>query len=175
MAVQPRMALPPLPGQAPCGCCYWPHVCHLCQASVGYPCECPGREARIRCDEHRPRTVGPIETSVTADVESLGVVATQAGRRTLAAMALKLARSLDVRGDEESPSQTAKAVDTLRITMSQLMRGDDHDPDLQRRLADILGMPTAGGSAVSAEVRYPKKPRPDDVGAGGRADSDSAG
>lgn len=121
------------------------------------------------------RVIGPIEEAIRQDIGSLGDTASRAGRRTLAAMALKLARALDVRGDDEAPSQTAKAVDTLRITLRQMMQGDDHDPDLARQIAELLGTPSAGGAPVSAEVRYPKKPRAADAGPGGRADSNGFG
>jgi hypothetical protein len=97
------------------------------------------------------------------------------GKLVLAALARKLARVLDKRGDEEPASQTAKAVDTLRITMNQLTSGEEHDPDREQQLAAILGTPTAGGSAVSPEVRYPKVTRPADLGPGGGEDRDSTG
>jgi|tagenome__1003787_1003787.scaffolds.fasta_scaffold20933890_2 hypothetical protein len=100
---------------------------------------------------------GPIEEAVAADITSLGEL-TRIGQGTLAALALKLARVLDVRGDEEPASQTAKAVDTLRITMGKLTEVDSSDPDTQAKLAALLSSPNYGGSAVSAEVRYPQKP-----------------
>lgn len=126
-------------------------------------------------DPPLPREPGPIEKSVAADVASLGEAVNRAGKRSLAAMAIKLARVLDTRGDEEPASQTAKAVDTLRILLGQLMQGDTHDPDAQRSVAEILGTPTAGGSSVSAPVRYPKVTRTSDVGARGGPDRDSTG
>jgi hypothetical protein len=99
---------------------------------------------------------GPIEKAVAADIAALGKL-TRVGQGTLAALALKLARVLDVRGDEEPASQTAKAVDTLRITMGKLTEVDDRDPDAQDKLSALLSSPDYGGSEVSATVRYPQE------------------
>ena len=116
---------------------------------------------------------GPIEAAVHAAVESLPKPLTPA-KMVQAALSIKLARVLDKRGDEEPASQTAKAVDTLRITINQMTTGEDHDPNLQRDIASALGIPTAGGSAVSAPIRYPKVTRPADTGPGGGPDSGGA-
>jgi hypothetical protein len=123
---------------------------------------------------HIPYVPGPIEESVNADLAGADD-RIQAGKRALAALARKLARVIDKRGDDEPASQTAKAVDTLRILMNQIMSGEDANPDEQEQLSRLLGSPSAGGSSMSAEIRYPKEPRPDDVGAGGREDRGSAG
>jgi hypothetical protein len=110
---------------------------------------------------------GPIEQAVAADIERLGEL-TRIGQGTLAALALKLARVLDVRGDEEPASQTAKAVDTLRITMSKLTEEDTSDPGIQDKLGALLSSPDYGGSPVSATLRYPKKPGTADARRGRR-------
>lgn len=117
---------------------------------------------------------GPIEQAVEADLAG-AADKIRSGRQALAALARKLSRVLDKRGDDEPASQTAKAVDTLRILMNQIMSGEDANPDEQNQLAAILGSPSAGGSAVSAEVRYPKVTRPDDAGTGGGEDRDGVG
>lgn len=118
----------------------------------------PGGEESAKPREPGPREPGPIEVAVKADLAALAE-RVRPGKLALAAMALKLARVLDTRGDEEPASQTAKAVDTLRITMNQLTAGEDHDPEEQQRISDFLGTPSAGGSSVSAPIRYPAKPR----------------
>lgn len=123
---------------------------------------------------HIPYVPGPIEESVNADLAGADEKI-KAGKRALAALARKLARVIDKRGDDEPASQTAKAVDTLRILMNQIMSGEDANPDEQNQLAHILGSPSAGGSAVSAEIRYPKVTGSDDVGSGSGGDRDGAG
>jgi hypothetical protein len=124
--------------------------------------------------EPKPYEPGPVELAVEADLVG-AADKVKPGRLALAQLARKLSRVIDRRGDEESASQTAKAVDTLRILMNQIMSGEDANPDEQIQLAHILGSPSAGGFAVSAEVRYPKVTRADDVGPGGGGDRDSAG
>jgi len=150
--------------------------CEVAKECVFDP-RCPEFEADCKHHVDAPQPAdpaevlyGPIETAVRAEIDRLAERASRPGKLVLAAMAVKLSRVLDVRGDDEPASQTAKAVDTLRITMGQLLQGDRHDPDEQRKLEHILGSPSSGGSPVSAEVRYPKKPRADDPGSGGGED-----
>jgi hypothetical protein len=100
---------------------------------------------------------GPVELAVESDLSG-AADRVKTGKLALAQLARKLARVIDRRGDEESASQTAKAVDTLRILINQIMSGEDANPDEQEQLSHLLGTPSAGGSAVSAEVRYPKEP-----------------
>jgi hypothetical protein len=102
-----------------------------------------------------PREVGPIELAVESDLAGMADKV-KPGRYALAALARKLARVIDARGDEEPASQTARAVDTLRITMNQITAGEEVDADVKQQLERLLGTPSAGGSTVSAEVRYPK-------------------
>jgi hypothetical protein len=130
-----------------------------------------GGAARIEPKMDEP---GPVELAVESDLAG-SADKVKPGKLALAQLARKLARVIDRRGDEESASQTAKAVDTLRILMNQIMSGEDANPDEQSQLARILGSPSAGGAAVSAEIRYPKEPRADDAGTGGREDSDGVG
>lgn len=104
-----------------------------------------------------PRKPGPIELAFERDLNGMAS-RVKAGKYALVEAARKLARVLDARGDEEPASQTAKAVDTLRITMNQIATGETEDANVQAQLAIALGTPGAGGSAVSAEVRYPKEP-----------------
>jgi hypothetical protein len=127
-----------------------------------WPLGCAERPcARLESDDEAPwlasLKLGPIEKSVEEDLAAVADKV-RPGKLALAALARKLARVIDKRGDEESASQTAKAVDTLRILINQIMSGEDANQDEQARLETILGTPSAGGSAVSAEVRYPKEP-----------------
>ncbi len=99
------------------------------------------------------REPGPIETALETDLAGadMGV----RGRATLAAMARKLARVIDARGEDEPASQTAKAIETLRITMDKILAKETNDPDVKRRLEEILSTPGDGGSAVPPALRYP--------------------
>lgn len=134
------------------------------------PMSAPGDTYPCRCDklgaepEPKPREIGPVETAVEQDLAGM-TDRLKPGRYALAALARKLARVIDARGDEEPASQTAKAVDTLRITMNQIAAGEEVDANVQDQLSEWLSRPSAGGSAVSAEVRYPKVTGPADPGA----------
>ena len=107
--------------------------------------------------DEKPREVGPIEQAVEGDLALMGQL-TRPGQATLAAMARKLARALDARGDEESPSQTAKAIETLRTTMAQITTREAHNPDDADSLGKILGTPDVGGLAGAAPVRNTTQP-----------------
>ncbi len=106
-------------------------------------------------DDHEP---GEVEKGVLDDLQSMGRIAS--GRGTLKAMALKLARTIDARGDDEAASALAKAVDTLRQVMNQLMAREVTDPNELGSLGDILGTPDDGSPSVSPPLRYPKESRP---------------
>lgn len=112
------------------------------------------------------REPGAVEAAVEADLKDLGRL--RAGQAYLAASARKLARVIDARGDDEAASTLAKAVDTLRAVMNQLMAKESSDPNDLRNLRDFLSTPTDGGSSVSPPLRYPKVPGPADHGPGGR-------
>lgn len=99
------------------------------------------------------RTPGPIESALEQDLARADLSA--AGKPTLAAMARKLARVIDRRGEDEPASQTAKAVETLRITMDKILARETDDPDTKRRLEEILQTPSDGGSSVPPALRYP--------------------
>jgi hypothetical protein len=101
------------------------------------------------------RVVGPVEAAVEADLEALGRLRT--GQAYLAASARKLARVIDSRGDDEAASTLAKAVDTLRAVMNQLMAKESSDPNDLRDIRTSLSTPSAGGSSVSPPLRYPKE------------------
>lgn len=111
------------------------------------------------------REVGPVETAVEADLGDLGMLRT--GQAYLAASARKLARVIDARGDDEAASTLAKAVDTLRAVMNQLMARESSDPNELRDLGVILSTPSGGGSSMSPPLRYPKVPKPANAGSGG--------
>lgn len=120
--------------------------------------------ARFESDDETPwiqepqaREVGPVEKAVEDDLAALAE-RIRPGKFALAALARKLARVIDARGDEEPASQTAKAVDTLRITLNQIMTGEDANSHDRELLAELLSTPSSGGAPVSAEVRYPKDP-----------------
>ena len=124
---------------------------------------CPvGECARLESDDETPwlaepgRTPGQIEQAIEADLLALADNV-KAGKLGLAALARKLARVIDARGDDEPPSQLAKAADTLRITMNQIASGEEANTDVRQQLEYLLSRPSAGGSAMSAEVRYPKE------------------
>jgi hypothetical protein len=117
---------------------------------------------------------GAIEKAVLSDLQKIGEL-TKAGQATNAALAIKLARVLDARGDDEPASQTAKAVDTLRITMSKLTEAEYGDPDEKKRLGALLSSPNYGGSEVSATVRYPPQSGTADPRRRRRKDRDGAG
>jgi hypothetical protein len=119
-----------------------------------------------------PHEPGSIEQAVLADLKTLGELK-RVGQPTLAALATKLARVLDARDDDEPASQTAKAVDTLRITMGKLTEADTHDPGIQKQIAALLSSPDYGGSEVSAQMGYPQKPGPANAGRGGGPDRES--
>ena len=120
------------------------------------------------------REPGPIEKAVLKDLAMLGEP-TRPGQATLVALAVKLARVLDVRGDEEAPSQTAKAIDTLRITMGKLTEVESGDADTQAKLGALLSTPAYGGSEVSATLRYPPQPGKTHPRRRGGQDRDSTG
>ncbi len=101
----------------------------------------------------REREPGPIETALEDDLSAADL--SGAGRKTMAAMARKLARVIDARGEDEPASQTAKAIETLRITMDKILAKETNDPDVKRRLEEILSTPGDGGSAVPPALRYP--------------------
>jgi hypothetical protein len=134
----------------------WPW-CLTEQDVATFRCRERGHTVAAGPGELPSRKVGPIEQAVEDDLASMAAKV-KLGRRALAESARKLARVLDARGDEEPASQTAKAVDTLRITMNQIAAGEEADANVQDQLQQLLGTPSAGGSAVSAEVRYPKEP-----------------
>src|SRR4051812_26162026 len=104
-----------------------------------------------------------MEKAVEADIADLGEL-TGPGKRTLAAMARKLAWVIDARGEDELPSQTAKAIDTLRITMERLVAKETNAPELVKPLLAGLQPPGHGGSAVSPTLRSPPKSGPSDAG-----------
>jgi hypothetical protein len=114
-------------------------------------------------EPEKPRPPGDIEKAVEADLADLGSV-TGPGKRTLMAMARKLARVIDARGEDEPASQTAKAIETLRITMAQIVVKENNDPALIRDLLAGLQQPGTGGSKVPPAIRYPPKPGPADPG-----------
>jgi hypothetical protein len=99
------------------------------------------------------KVTGPIEKALEDDLTRADLTA--AGKGTLAAMARKLARVIDARGEDEPASQTAKAIETLRITLDKIMAKETDDPDTKRRLEEILQSPDSGGSSVSPPLRYP--------------------
>jgi hypothetical protein len=99
--------------------------------------------------EHK---VGPVEAAVEEDLAGLNL---RSGQATLAAMARKLARTIDARGDDEAASALAKAVDTLRQVLNQLMAKEVNSPDDARRLEQLLGAVDFGSSALSPPLRYP--------------------
>jgi hypothetical protein len=107
-----------------------------------------------------------VELGVVADLEALGTV--PRGRAAMKAMALKLARTIDARGDDEAASALAKAVDTLRQVMGQLMAREVNDPNASGELERLLSDPDNGSPAVSPPLRYPKEPRPANGGTGNR-------
>jgi len=96
---------------------------------------------------------GDVELGVLADLEALGDV--PRGRAVLRAMALKLARTIDAHGDDEAASALAKAVDTLRAVMNQLMAREVSDPNALGALGQALGLPDSGSPSVSPPLRYP--------------------
>jgi hypothetical protein len=153
---------------------YAPKECASCGAPPGVICTCAGREIVGVVVEPKPRESGPIERAIEQDLAGMGD-RVRPGRLALAEAARKLARVLDARGDEEPASQTAKAVDTLRITMNQIASGEGVDANVQDELAAWLSSPESGRPPVSAEIRYPKEPRAADVGPAGGGDSGSAG
>lgn len=114
----------------------------------------------------KPTGPGEVEQGVVADLEAMGVI--PKGRGTLRAMALKLARTIDARGDDEAASALAKAVDTLRQVMNQLMAVEGSDPDAYGKLGDILGTPDDGSPSVSPAFRYPAEPGTANRGTGNR-------
>lgn len=101
------------------------------------------------------REPGPIATALEVDLS--GADLSVRGRGTLAAMARKLARVIDARGEDEPASQTAKAIETLRITMDKILTRETDDPDTKRRLEELLSTPGDGGSSVPPALRYPPK------------------
>jgi len=113
------------------------------------------------------RETGEVERSVEADLKALGTL--PPGRTTLAAMARKLARTIDARGDDEAASALAKAVDTLRQVMNQLMAREVTDPNALGQLGAILGTPDDGSPAMSPALRYPEEPLPAHRRTGNRA------
>jgi hypothetical protein len=106
--------------------------------------------------EGKPRGPGPIELALEDDLGRADLDG--AGRKTLAAMARKLARVIDARGEDEPASQTAKAIETLRITLDKILSRETDDPDVKRRLEALLQTPSDGGSSVPPALRYPPKP-----------------
>lgn len=103
-----------------------------------------------------PREPGAVEQAVEADIKTVGTL--RSGQWYLAASARKLARGIDARGDDESPSSLAKAVDTLRAVMNQLMAKETSDPSDIENLGALLSTPSAGGSSVPPALRYPPQP-----------------
>ena len=95
---------------------------------------------------------GPVELGVEADLEGVEL---GRGKYALAAAVRKLARVIDARGEDEPASQTAKAIETLRITMNQIHSKDSHDPQLVQQLLAGLQTPNSGGSPVPPALRYP--------------------
>lgn len=121
------------------------------------------------------RQQGEVEKAIEADLASLGQLRT--GQVFLAASARKLARAIDARGDDESPSSLAKAIDSLFKVMAALLAKESSDPNDLRRLEQIFGTPDAGSPAMSPALRYPPQPRQADRrprnrkgGAGTRSD-----
>ena len=118
-------------------------------------------------ESEAPREPGPVEQGVEADIAAMGRI--PQGRITLAAMARKLARTIDARGDDEAASALAKAVDTLRQVMNQLMAREVSDPNAYNALEEALGRPDAGSSSVSPPLRYPPDAGPANRRTGNRA------
>lgn len=113
-----------------------------------------------------PVEPGDVERGVLADLAAMGTVPT--GRAYLRASALKLARTIDARGDDEAASALAKAVDTLRQTMNQLMAKEVSAPDARGSLERLLSDPDAGSPSVSPALRYPPEPGKADRRTGNR-------
>lgn len=103
-----------------------------------------------------PHEPGAVEQGVLADLEALGTL--PPGRSGLRAMALKLARTIDARGDDEAASALAKAVDTLRQVLNQLMAREVSDPNALGELGNVLGTPDDGSPEMSPAFRYPPQP-----------------
>ena len=84
---------------------------------------------------------GRIETEVMADLARLGKFETGV-RGSLAAMALKLARSLDGQPDDAAPTVTARLSQELRTTLLALMGVNVQDGAGIKELFGLLSSPT---------------------------------
>jgi hypothetical protein len=121
----------------------------------------------------KPPGPGDVELGVLADLANIGEI--PRGRVALKAMAIKLARTIDARGDDEAASALAKAVDTLRQVMNQLMAREVNDPNAFGTLSALLGAPDTGSPSVSPPLRYPPNPEPSDSRARNRPRRQSPG
>lgn len=82
-------------------------------------------EERARSTEDKPRGPGKVETSVSADIESLGIP-DKGFSQSFANIALALARALDRADQEEDIGKIAQVSLQLRQTLSGMVQiGDD--------------------------------------------------
>lgn len=103
------------------------------------------------------RVPGPVEAAVAADIRDLGALAGGV-RRSLAQVALFLARAIDARGEDAGPTTTAQLARELRSTLVALTWGDDDDDDGFGAVA----------AALSPELGYAAESGAGDVRAGDR-------